>query len=83
SPSSIDLGAVVHRDKVEYALDVAVREVLTSLPYLRWRLSRPRGSGRRGAGVIAQAGWQVLRFTTDLGASDLGDPDHCSRSHGG
>lgn len=49
----IDLGAVVSSRRVEEALDAALQDGLTSLPYLRWRLSKLRGRGRRGAGVIA------------------------------
>lgn len=51
----IDLGAVAPQHRVEEAADVAIREGLTSLPYLRWRLAALRGPGRRGAGVLAAA----------------------------
>ena len=48
----IDLGAVVAPERVEAALDCALREGLTSLPFVRFRLGEVRGRGRRGAGVI-------------------------------
>ena len=49
----IDLGAVVRPERVEEALDCAIRDGLTSLPFIRFRLGEVRGRGRRGAGVIA------------------------------
>ncbi|MGH8874020.1 MAG: endonuclease domain-containing protein, partial [Acidimicrobiia bacterium] len=49
----IDLGAVLRPERVEEAVDFALREGLVSLPMLRWRHSELRGRGCRGAGVIA------------------------------
>ncbi|MFQ5967357.1 MAG: DUF559 domain-containing protein [Acidimicrobiia bacterium] len=49
----IDLGAVVHPDRVEDALDVALRERLVALGELKRRLTALRKSGRGGTGVMA------------------------------
>ena len=49
----VDLGAVAHPDRVEEALDVALRERLTTKEEVEGRLATLRGRGRRGAGVLA------------------------------
>ena len=50
----VDLGAVVSRHKVAYALDSAIRNELTDLALVEYVHARRRGRGRRGAGVLAQ-----------------------------
>jgi very-short-patch-repair endonuclease len=58
-----DLCGVLGRDRVEPALDDALRRGLTSLPRLRWAAERLGGRGRTGARLLAellrerQAGW--------------------------
>ncbi|HEV2757425.1 MAG TPA: DUF559 domain-containing protein [Actinomycetota bacterium] len=48
----LDLGAVEPVDKVEAALDGALRTGLVSLPRLRWFVSAYGGRGTRGTGTI-------------------------------
>ncbi len=48
----VDLGAVVGMPVVDRALEAALREGLTSLPYLADRLDLIGGPGRRGAGTL-------------------------------
>lgn len=48
----IDLGAVVHRHKVEQALDDALRRGLTTPEQLRNRFLQLARKGRRGVGVL-------------------------------
>jgi hypothetical protein len=48
----IDLGAVMHRDAVEVALECALRRRITSIDRLLRRLEAIGASGRRGAGVL-------------------------------
>jgi len=60
------------------------RQLAIEIDGHQWHSTRTqRAKDAKRENAIKVAGWQVLRFTTDLGASDLGDPDHCSRSHGG
>ncbi len=47
----IDLASVAERDRVEEALDDALRRRLVSIPRLRWCLDRTARSGRPGVGV--------------------------------
>jgi len=49
----MDLGAVVHPERVEDALDVALRDGLVTLPQLHDRLGELRKRGRRGTGVMS------------------------------
>ena len=48
----VDLGAVVHRNVVERALETALREEQTTLDAVRATLRRLARRGRRGAGVL-------------------------------
>ena len=48
----INLGAVLRPERVEEALDGAVREGLVRLPFLRWRLDELAARGRPGIGVM-------------------------------
>lgn len=48
----INLGAVVRPDRVEEALDSAVRLGLVRIPFLRWRLHQLAARGRPGIGVM-------------------------------
>ncbi len=49
----IDLGAVVHRHRLEEALDAAERDGLVDRAELRWLLAVVRWRGRNGVGPIA------------------------------
>jgi hypothetical protein len=51
----IDLGAVVDRQKLELALDSALREGLTRLPRLTWHLDRLGRRGRSGTAALREA----------------------------
>ena len=48
----LDLGAVCEEEEVMHAVDSALRQGLTSLPRLRWRLQVLGKQGRRGAGAL-------------------------------
>ena len=48
----INLGAVVRPERVEEALDSALRLGLVRLPFLRWRLEQLAVRGRPGIGVL-------------------------------
>jgi hypothetical protein len=48
----IDAGAVLSEDRLEEALESALRQGLTSIENLRCRLQRMGGPGRRGSGVL-------------------------------
>lgn len=52
SRTLLDLGAVAQKDQIEEALDSALRRRLTSLPRLRWRLTRGGIQGKLGASVL-------------------------------
>ena len=62
----VDLGAVVSRHKVAYALDAAIRNELTDLALVEYVHARRRGRGRRGAGVLAH----VLEAHERTGATE-------------
>jgi hypothetical protein len=71
-----DLCGVLERDRVEPALDDALRRGLTSLPRLRWTAERLGGKGRPGARLLAELlaerghGWvpSASRFEARLSA---------------
>jgi hypothetical protein len=63
----VDLGAVVHRNVVERALETALREQQTTLDAVRAALARLGGRGRRGAGVLRSIldEWEADHRLTD------------------
>jgi very-short-patch-repair endonuclease len=50
----IDLAGVVSEEALEIALDSAMRNGLTSIPYLTARLNNIGSQGRRGCGTLAR-----------------------------
>lgn len=50
----LDLRSVIDESKLEGALDSALRQRLTSIPRLRWRLTQFRGQGKAGHGLLAR-----------------------------
>lgn len=60
-----DLGSVVDRDRVEVALDHALRKRMTSTDQLLTHLERLGGKGRRGAGVLRAVLTERTQFPTE------------------
>lgn len=52
SRTLLDLGSVTDEEQVEIALEFALRNKLTSVPRLRWRLDQVGGRGHPGSAVL-------------------------------